>query len=367
LKMVKGKCQNVKTQTGKKIAATNSKQPAVSSPLIAPAKAKAVKPSAQVPSCVSCGTIVTDDIKALQCDRCQATDKWKCADCLNLPSDMYDHLVSDSNCTLRWFCTECDKQAMEFNNKTSGQTTDKLDALVTMVEKLLDKLADFEDKIKEKSDVAITNQIDMRLKILEDRFAKQEDELPDRLAALKSNVTSHLEEKISKSAIQDNSKIVNEDAEIEKRTKNIIIYRAPEVEANSAEERNDGDLVYVTELLENVFHVTPDTNSIEKLFRLGSIKNSSDTPRPLLVGFKDLAVKEKIWSNLKNLKEADARFKGISVAHDMTPRQREEVKRLIENAKKDFVGTSTDGPENYWFRVVGLGSKMRVIKKRKED
>ena len=101
------------------------------------------------------------------------------------------------------------------------------------------------------------------------------------------------------------------------------------------------------------------------MFRLGRRVDTSDVPRPLLVGFKDPVVKEKLWSNLKNLKEAEARFKGISLAHDLTPRQRAESKRLIEVAKQDHVGTSADGPENYWFRVVGQGTRMRVVKTRK--
>ena len=98
----------------------------------------------------------------------------------------------------------------------------------------------------------------------------------------------------------------------------MIIYKVPEVNASSADERNEADLVYVTELLENVFQVKSETNGIEKLFRLGRRVDSSDVLRPLLVGFKDPAVKDKIWSTLKNLKEADARFKGISLAHDLT-------------------------------------------------
>jgi len=118
--------------------------------------------------------------------------------------------------------------------------------------------------------------------------------------------------------------------------------------------------------LENVSQVKPETNGIEKLFRLGRRVDSSDVPRPLLVGFKNPAVKDKIWSNLKNLKEADARFEGISLAHDLTPRQRAEVKKLIDTAKQDHVGSSSDGPENYCFRMAGLGSRMRVIKTRRE-
>ena len=168
---------------------------------------------------------------------------------------MYNHLVSDPNCSLRWFCTTCDKQAMDTSN--TCHNPDKMDRLVTMVEKLLDKLADFEGTVNDNCDVVVTNQLDARLKILEDRFAKQEQELPERFDAFKSNVTSQLDEKISKSVILDNSKNVNEDKEIDKRKNNMIIYRVPGVIASSADERNEVDLVYVTELLENVSQVNP--------------------------------------------------------------------------------------------------------------
>jgi len=42
---------------------------------------------------------------------------------------------------------------------------DKMDSVVTMVEKLLDKLADFEGKMNDKCDVVVSNQLDARLKI----------------------------------------------------------------------------------------------------------------------------------------------------------------------------------------------------------
>ena len=90
-----------------------------------------------------------------------------------------------------------------------------------------------------------------------------------------------------------------------------------------------------------------------------------DIPRPLLVGFQSQDTKDKVMSKLKNLKEAEARFKGISIAHDMTPWQRIEMKRLVKQAKQDHVSTSSDGAENYWFRVVGQGTRMRVIKVKK--
>ena len=190
------KTQNVKNVTGKKNVPASSKQPSVSSPS---SKVKAAKSSMQIPSCTTCGTIITDDIKALQCDRCQATSMWKCADCLNLPHDMYDHLMSDPTCNLRWLCSACDSQVMDTSK--SCHNLDKLDSLIMMVEKLLDRLANFDGKVKDKCDVSVIDQIDTRLNVLEQRLAKQKQELPDKIDALKSNVTSQLEEKIAKTCL----------------------------------------------------------------------------------------------------------------------------------------------------------------------
>ena len=52
---------------------------------------------------------------------------------------------------------------------------------------------------------------------------------------------------------------------MEKRKKNIILYRVPEVSAESAADRLDGDMAFVTELLDSVFQVKPADQGIEKL------------------------------------------------------------------------------------------------------
>jgi len=60
---------------------------------------------------VACGAVITDEVKALQCDRRHS--EWKCASCLNVPTDIYDHLVSDPHCELRWYCNNCDSQMLQ--------------------------------------------------------------------------------------------------------------------------------------------------------------------------------------------------------------------------------------------------------------
>ena len=48
-------------------------------------------------SCQTCGTVITKEIRALQCDNCQDTDSWKCADCLNLTHEVYDRCTDTSD------------------------------------------------------------------------------------------------------------------------------------------------------------------------------------------------------------------------------------------------------------------------------
>jgi len=102
--MVKGKVTSKST----KKAPSNVPRPSSVSPAIAVGKSKLCG-GASIPTCCSCGEHVTDEVKALQCDKCQKKESWKCADCLNLSNNVYDALVAEKGPPLRWFCEECDE------------------------------------------------------------------------------------------------------------------------------------------------------------------------------------------------------------------------------------------------------------------
>ena len=108
----------------------------MSSPLAASSNTRRQKPSAPatVPLCCGCGTMIDDDVKALQCDKCQS-QAWKCIDCLSLTADLYDQLILQPSCALRWYCGSCD-------------CGDRIDKLVSVVQKLMEKFMDMEDKFK---------------------------------------------------------------------------------------------------------------------------------------------------------------------------------------------------------------------------
>jgi len=106
--MVRGKTQATKVPSTKKPSASN-KGIAVTS-TSTPGNNSHCKPSqfASVPSCCGCGTVITDDTKALQCDRCMSPTIWKCSECLHITDDMYYQLVTDPKVSLKWFCVNCD-------------------------------------------------------------------------------------------------------------------------------------------------------------------------------------------------------------------------------------------------------------------
>jgi len=108
--------------------------------------------------------------------------------------------------------------------------------------------------------------------------------------------------------------------------------------------------------------MNPTYNGINRIFRLGRRDSSRDTPRPLLVEFVEQKSKEQLMSSLRYLRDADAPFKGISVAHDMPRWQRPEIKKLVEQAKQEHVSGSSEPTENFWFRVVGKGTGIKVIR-----
>ena len=56
----------------------------------------------------------------------------------------------------------------------------------------------------------------------------------------------------------------------------------------------------------------------------------------------------------------------IGISHDLPPREREENKCMIEEAKLAHNTQGNDMAENYKFLVVGHGSKKKVIAVKKQ-
>ena len=85
---------------------------------------------------------------------------------LHLTSDMYDHLVSDTSVTLKWFCDSCEKMATGKTSCPPSSQNDKLDHLIGVIEKLVDRYENIEKSLETKCDRSEVMQLDMRVKHL---------------------------------------------------------------------------------------------------------------------------------------------------------------------------------------------------------
>jgi len=261
---------------------------------------------------------------------------------------------------------------------------DKIDSLISLVEKLMVKFDNIDDRFKEKCDVSRVVQVESRVKDLEDRLIFHEDGLNQRIMTLEAGVALHedkleqlekdqqpagdtlavrrvVEEEVAKSFEE-----LEEEKDVESRKGNIILYRVPEDRTDDLATRNEKDKVYVKDLLDSVFDIRCQQGDIIKMYRLGRWSGDGSVPRPLLVGFSQVDMKSRVMGALRQLKEADQRFKNVSISNDLTPKQREEIKKLLADAKKEHADNCSEDEGNFRFLVVGHGHRKRVIKIRKQ-
>ena len=100
----------------------------------------------------------------------------------------------------------------------------------------------------------------------------------------------------------------------------------------------------------------PDVkDEIIKVIRLGKKQTDGDTgdteqkPRPLKVVMKDTNKKMELFKRLSNLRDAEDKYKCLCIHHDLTKKEREEGRKLLEEAS-----TKEIHDEGKWlYRVSG--------------
>jgi len=128
-----------------------------------------------------------------------------------------------------------------------------------------------------------------------------------------------------------------------------------------------GDSLFVHELCNKVMGVEVGTGDIEKMFRLGKREQGKD--RPLLIRFGNEGKKRDVMAKAKELKQAPKTFRKISMAHDLTPRQRETVKEVRNKALEELNAENgtyreSDGKRGN-FRIIVVGqqtNKPRAVR-----
>ena len=237
-----------------------------------------------------------------------------------------------------------------------------------MLEKMMDKLSGLEEKLHQKVDVKALEDLECRIKKLEDcvedTVLSQVRDIEVQLSQNRDKLTKV--ESNQSAAVGEEAMSLEEQRETDKRKKNMILYRVTEIQSDDANDRKAGDMLFLHELCNDVLGVTVGSGDVEGLYRLG--KREDDKVRPLLVRFGTEDLKKRVMGKAKELKFADDKFKGISLAHDLTPRQRAQVKEVRSKAMDDLRAEQqidSDGGHQGNYRIIVVGQttgKPRAIK-----
>ena len=358
--MVKGKVQPRILTSNRKTTAVKT---TATTPLSASSQGTSKASINHLPTCCGCGSYVTEETKALQCDKCQSKEGWKCAECLNLPSNVYDVLVSENGPPLRWFCEECDD---------SWKKSSSVD-FVQIVTRLMDKLERLEDKLGSEVGAlgrqleGVEGKVDMVMSTVNNQIKGLASNVEGMVDSLEKTVITHgkvdeaqligkmtehddtvhkrLEDKVDdmmkaigtqqfdaakilEGAIKIQNEEVREEEEEMKKRVNVIVHGLGEPKGATANDRENED----KEATENLLHVIScDTVSVRQVTRLGAppSTDSAAKPRPLRITFESEHSRDYVLKNAKNLRGKEGGWGRVFLHQDLTPRQREARKKLV--------------------------------------
>jgi len=383
--MVKGKVPQkpvTKKATGGSLKTTPVSSPAATGGKDS-CKSKSVH-KADIPGCGGCGRYITDEVKAIQCDRCQKNEGWKCIDCLNLSPTVYEALTSEISPIFRWFCDECDELVM------GTMLKNLIDDLVGQIARLTSKVETLEAKM---GDVSVFEDLQNRF---EDKMVQIAVSIDDKLQALVNSEKggsegdvsvfeawqTRLEDKVAQMSVSIDDKlealtnsdrggnvvdtnvqhVTQEDLaemdEIRKRSCSVIIHGLQEptdLDGDGGEEQEDGQVM-------NLLHaIKCDKVSVNSFSRLGRRQEGIDAkPRPVKMTLASEVQKDEVLRQAKNLKgKKDKGFDRVFIHQDLTPKQLQKRKALVQELKE----RQSKGERN----LMILGDKIVVRRMHYDD
>jgi hypothetical protein len=220
---------------------------------------------------------------------------------------------------LHWFCGTCEKPALTAvrNEKLVEEKCNSLFATFR---------ADLEEHFTKQLDALKAELVQMKA-LVEDKRSQPEsfrDILMKEAAASESEVAS-----LQQTFIENSAKEI---ADRENRKDKVVWFGVPESDENEATRRKEADLDFVSKLGTSVFGFN-DKDVFRDARRLGK---KGDRARPLLT---TLDTGRRVGEVLKgaHLLSKSQDYRNISVKKDMTPLEREEMRKLVKvrNEKRE--------------------------------
>ena len=342
--------------------------------------------------CTQCNsTFINDNCQVMECDGCS---QHTCTKCLNMSDEVYKYMNRDDN---MWFCGTCLPQLRDYVKKglvsewerDATETTTgirelcepkenlydplikKIDALETIIKESLN-----EETLAAKIELAVTTSLRKSLPedVLEKALKKQTEQL-GRVVEEKLVMTTLGDESVEVTGgekgpwkevrrkptnFMETLKEASEAARIEsdlqaKRDRNIIIHNVEET--GKGTEARSHDEGFVNKLFSDVLDIGTDIIDVARLGR----KRDTEGPqkRPLMISLGSNMERLRVMSRLRNLKDAEPCFNRIRVACDLSKEDREQIRKLVQEAKN-----LTMADETQKWRYIVRGKEIRKVHKR---
>ena len=322
-----------------------------------------------------CSLRVKEDDKGAGCSKC---GQWFHIKCEGLSNEQYKLMSKVESKFLHWFCGDCEidtlstgkvihalKMRQQQFEKEMSEMKDEVKGIKDDVSKQLKDIRQELNSVKQQMQHAEEVKALIELKL--DEFdvnlgEKYKVDEPNWAEVVKLQVdttfnkVTHNINEVQK-VVEETRQKAQEEREKENRANNIIIFRVPELE--NKDNRIKEDKEFCQALISDVLQIDLGEDDFKRLFRVG--KKEEGKSRPILLQFRDRIVKNRVMESLYKLKDAENKFKNISVVHDMTKQERGECKKMVGEAKKK----QEEEKGEFLWRVRGPPGQMKLLRIQK--
>lgn len=268
----------------------------------------------------------------MQCTKCNSTlnerDLVKCTKCRSVWHLACTSLSSSNDDSLKkristWLCTICDIKPI--NKKTTSSTSPQID-LTSKIDNILAAVNEI------KTTLSKHEHLFVKLNKKIDEVSSQLRDLGGRTTLLEDKITT-FETRLSKiesSNISTDNNIISEISERQLRSRNMIIFNAPESDDNTS--ANDSSVI------KSIFDYIGIEMTPTAISRLG---RKSSKPRPLKITLQDASDVFVILKNKFKLRSSQ-NFSSIRISPDRTQMQRDQLRNVYAKIEERKAAGETD-------------------------
>ena len=292
--------------------------------------------------CGHCNKVVKNDSPAMECEIC---GMWYHIKCQGITKAEYEYIKGGSKkksfSKLHWYCLICDRMAVNFMKTMAN--------LHTKHQLLADKVDNLEEEIKSKVDKEEVDQLKKEIR----GMREGQKQAQEQWKKIEEKII-HQQENNKQGDINEEDLIKVNDV-IEKKIKE------KESEAVNGKEKQAVDLKEVQKILKDYCKVELKHDNVVKVIRMG--KYMEGKKRPVIITISSEEKKREVFKSLHKLRKS---IDNVTITHDLTVQQREELQDLIKEAKNK---EECDQSGKFIYRVHGppWGWYLKKIAKSSEE